>query len=134
MRPDLQVSRCIYRITDPQMFYTSADNAFRIYKHHIEYLQIQTLQLRSCKCHTASRCYGITDTILQTTDSKLQVDRNDSADLQILALHTYRCHTKMDRYTTDIKTYLLIFMYISVDVRLTGNTRFLPVHISYCYY
>jgi hypothetical protein len=54
---DLQVSTCIHRSTDPQIFCTS----LWIHKHRTDYMQIKTLHLRPCKCHTASRLYPTTE-------------------------------------------------------------------------
>lgn len=53
MLADLQVSTCIQRSTDPQIFCTS----LWIHKHRTDYMQMKTLHLGPCKCHTASRMY-----------------------------------------------------------------------------
>ena len=115
-----------YRSTDILHITLNPQTSYWLYADKNTTLTLTTLQMPHSKSHVLY--YGITTTTLQ-------IYRNDASDLQMLALQTCRCHTTMDRYTTDInKIYLLSFKYMSMGVRATGNTRFLPVQSTEVYY
>jgi len=109
---DLQIPRCnsankhacrsaciymhtsLYRATD--ILHITLNPQTSYWLNADENTTLTTLQMPHSKSHVPY--YGITTTTLQ-------IYRNDGSYLQMLAPQTYRCHTTMDRYTTDYYYY-----------------------------